>query len=100
MSNFNARTISSTAFKLSARLTENLQEGMRDLGVQGLENFSGGGTRLFDQVLTSEDAVRETRKFLTSNRDKEREQGLKRVLAVSLSFHHYLHVTESTINAR
>ena len=83
MSTFNSKTISSTALKLSARLTENLQEGMRDLGVQGLESFAGG-TRLFDQVLTSEDAIRETRKFLTSNRDREREQGLKRVLAVSI----------------
>ena len=75
--------ISSSALKLSSRLSENLQEGVRDLGIQSLDSLTGAtGARLLDTPLSDDDAIRETKRLLASPKDREREEGLKRVLAV------------------
>ena len=79
----NLASLQAAASRISARLSENLSEGVRDLGVNGLEGLTGqSGPRLLDSVLTGDDGNKETKRLLASTRDRDREEGLKRVIAV------------------
>ena len=82
------------AAKLSARLAENLSEAARDLGLNvSLDTLSGAGAAssgagkyLEPGALATDESVRETKKLLSSNKDRERDEGLRRVLAVCFRF--------------
>lgn len=73
--------------KIGQRLNENLSEGLRDLGLNsGFESLTNAGTGagkyLENSTLGSDDAQKQTRRLLESSRDKEREEGLHRILAL------------------
>lgn len=92
-------SLQTTALRLSARLSENLSETARDLGLQGLDAasiagigvsgtsgaFSGGaGKYLEEGAVVTQDAIRETKKLLETRREASMAEGLRRVLAVGL----------------
>lgn len=80
-------SLQTTALRLSARLSENLSETARDLGLSGLDaaSLAGAGSAgkyLEDGAVVTEDGVRETKKLLESRREASVAEGLRRVLAV------------------
>lgn len=77
------------ASKLSARLQENLSEAARDFGLNnGLSDLtsvsSSASKHLEGNALSSDEATRETQRLLDSSRDRDREEGVRRVLALQL----------------
>ena len=84
------QSIQTAVYRLSARLSENLSETARDLGLQGLDAGSlaagaGGaaGKYLEDGAVITDEGIRETKKLLVTRRDASMAEGLRRVLAVS-----------------
>jgi len=82
----------STLNKISQRLSENLSEGLRDLGLaQGFDSLTNAGTGagkyLDNGTLGTEESAKQTRRLLESNRDKDREEGLHRILALMAKNH-------------
>ena len=84
-------SLQTTALRLSARLSENLSETARDLGLQGLDAASiagagvgSAGKYLEDGAVITEQGVRETKKLLETRREASMAEGLRRVLAVRL----------------
>lgn len=92
-------SLQTTALRLSARLSENLSETARDLGLQGLDpaSLAAGATSgslsvaassgtagryLEEGAVITDDGVRETKKLLESRREASMTEGLRRVLAV------------------
>ncbi|GAA5959599.1 hypothetical protein JCM21900_002950 [Sporobolomyces salmonicolor] len=71
--------------RLGARLSENLSEHSRDLGlVDSFASGSGGGSGKYLEsgaVLTAA-GMEETKRMLVSKRESERMEGLKRVIAM------------------
>ncbi|GAA5860737.1 hypothetical protein JCM1840_001947 [Sporobolomyces johnsonii] len=71
--------------RLGARLSENLSEHSRDLGlVDSFASGSGGGSGKYLEsgaVLTAA-GIEETKRMLASKRESERMEGLKRVIAM------------------
>lgn len=79
----------SAASKLSARLQENLSEAARDFGLNnGLSDLTavgaGSSKHLESHSLSSDEGTRETHRLLESSRDRDKEEGVKRVLALQL----------------
>lgn len=89
----------SAASKLSARLQENLSEAARDFGLNhGFSDFAavttGGSTSITgssggrhlesNSALSSDEGTRETHRLLESSRDRDKEEGVRRVLALQL----------------
>ncbi|TKA51232.1 hypothetical protein B0A53_05808 [Rhodotorula sp. CCFEE 5036] len=71
--------------KLGARLGENLAEHSRDLGlVDAFASGSGGGSGKYLEsgAAVTPAGVEETKRMLSSKRDFERTEGLKRVIAM------------------
>jgi AP-3 complex subunit beta len=88
MQNFSTAALSTAASRLSARLQENLSESAREFGLQSLEGFTSGTGRLLESGnLTTDEGIRETKKLLESTKDKDRTDGLRRVLAVCSAFY-------------
>ncbi|GAA95285.1 uncharacterized protein L969DRAFT_15241 [Mixia osmundae IAM 14324] len=73
-----------TAQRLAARLQENLAESTRDLGISALDGALNPGSSKYLEpgALSGEEGFRETRRLLESTRDRDREDGLRRVLAI------------------
>lgn len=83
------KTVITAATRLSARLQENLSEAARDFGLANsidtlLGPSSGAGKHLEHGALANDDSGKETRKLLSSNKDRDKEEGLRRVLAMML----------------
>ncbi|GAA5993961.1 hypothetical protein JCM5350_008340 [Sporobolomyces pararoseus] len=80
-----AQQLRTNVEKLGARLSENLAEHSRDLGlVDSFASGSGGGAGRYLEsgaVLTAV-GIEETKKMLASKRESERTEGLKRVIAM------------------
>lgn len=71
--------------KLGARLGENLAEHSRDLGlVDAFASGSGGGSGKYLEsgAAVTPAGIEETKRMLSSKRDFERTEGLKRVIAM------------------
>ncbi|GAA5949390.1 hypothetical protein JCM3765_003393 [Sporobolomyces pararoseus] len=80
-----AQQLRTNVEKLGARLSENLAEHSRDLGlVDSFASGSGGGAGRYLEsgaVLTAA-GIEETKRMLASKRESERTEGLKRVIAM------------------
>lgn len=81
----------SAASKLSARLQENLSEAARDFGLNnGLADLSTATSststtrHLEAAALSSDDAASETHRLLHSSRDRDKAEGVRRVLALQM----------------
>ncbi|GAA5995986.1 uncharacterized protein JCM10292_004872 [Rhodotorula paludigena] len=79
------KNLRSNVERLGARLSENLAEHSRDLGlVDSFASGSGGGAGKYLEngaVLTTA-GIEETKRMLASKREIERTEGLKRVIAM------------------
>lgn len=84
MSGLNLNNFAENASRLGARLQETISEHTKDLNLRGL-NLS-----YFD---LTEDKVKNVRKQLESNSDREKLDGLKRLVAVlnNISSIHSIH---------
>lgn len=81
------KSFQTTASRISARLSENLSETARDLGLQGFDaasiaGYGSAGKYLEEGASITEDGIRETRKLLETRREASMAEGLRRVLAV------------------
>ncbi|GAA5915200.1 uncharacterized protein JCM6883_001765 [Sporobolomyces salmoneus] len=80
-----AQQLRTNVERLGARLSENLAEHSRDLGlVDSFASGSGGGAGRYLEsgaVLTAA-GIEETKRMLASKREGERTEGLKRVIAM------------------
>ncbi|KAK4046763.1 AP-3 complex subunit beta [Microbotryomycetes sp. JL201] len=73
------------AARLGARLSENLAEHSRDLGlIDSFASGSGGGSGKYLEsgAVVTNAGIEETKKMLASKREAERMEGLKRVVAM------------------
>ncbi|KAM0791866.1 hypothetical protein ACM66B_004123 [Microbotryomycetes sp. NB124-2] len=73
------------AARLGARLSENLAEHSRDLGlIDSFASGSGGGSGKYLEsgAVVTNAGIEETKKMLASKREAERMEGLKRVIAM------------------
>jgi AP-3 complex subunit beta len=76
--------LATAASRLSARLQENLSEAARDFGFNnGLDLLANSAAKHLEAgALSTDEAHKETKRLLESARDKEKEEGLRRVLAL------------------
>ena len=74
MSGINLNTITENATRFGARLQETISEHARDLPIA-----RGGSSSYFDMT---EDKIRNIRKQLDSNSDREKLDAMKRLIAV------------------
>lgn len=71
-----AKTFAEKAAKLSQKMSQGLVDNARELGFPGSES----GAQYFD---TSEEKMRNIKRQLDSKNDREKLDGLKRLIAVS-----------------
>lgn len=80
MSGINLNAITENATRFGSRLQETFSEHTRDLAIA-----RGGSAAYFD---TPEDKVKNIRKQLDSNSDREKLDAMKRLIAVRLAICH------------
>lgn len=83
MSGLNLNAIAENATRLGTRLQETISEHTRDLAIA-----RGASSSYFD---TPDDKVRNIRKQLDSNSDREKLDAMKRLIAVR-----YLHISRTS----